>query len=137
MCIRDSADTLRFENMKPKTVRVMAEDGFHYRDYTVTVYQVTLEGLGTEAEPFLIKDTNDFTSFVKYLSLIHISARKHLHRQILQHILLMLHTVCAPFVGDDTDAKLPICFYDGRSTGTVKLRCRLQHAVDDLSLIHI
>jgi len=62
----ENADTLRFENMKPKTVRVMAEDGFHYRDYTVTVYQVTLEGLGTEAEPFLIKDTNDFTSFVKY-----------------------------------------------------------------------
>ena len=62
----ENADTLRFENMKPKTVRVMAEDGVHYRDYTVTVYQVTLEGLGTAAEPFLIKGTNDFTSFVKY-----------------------------------------------------------------------
>ena len=24
------------------------------------------DSLGTEAEPFLIKDTNDFTSFVKY-----------------------------------------------------------------------
>ena len=58
-------------------------------------------------------------------------ARKHLHRQILQHILLMLHAVCAPFVGDDTDAKLPVRFYDGRSAGTVKFRCRLQHAVDD------
>ena len=47
------------------------------------------------------------------------------------YILLMLHAVCAPFVGDDADAKLPIRFYDGRSAGTVKLRCRLQHAVDD------
>ena len=47
------------------------------------------------------------------------------------YILLMLHAVCAPFVGDDADAKPPIRFYDGRSAGTVKLRCRLQHAVDD------
>ena len=58
-------------------------------------------------------------------------ARKHLHRQILQHILLRLHAVCAPFVGDDTDAKLPVRFYDGRTAGTVEFRCRLQHAVDD------
>ena len=62
----ENAENLRFENMKSKKVRVMAEDGLHYRDYTVTVYQVTLEGLGTAAEPFLIKDTNDFTSFAKY-----------------------------------------------------------------------
>ena len=55
----------------------------------------------------------------------------------MQKILLILHAVCAPFVGDDADAKLPIRFYDGRSAGTVKLRCRLQHAVDDGVLIFL
>ena len=82
----ENADTLRFENMKPKTVRVMAEDGVHYRDYTVTVYQVTLEGLGTAAEPFQIKDTNDFTSFVKY----------HPEAHYLQQVDLDLSATTAP-----------------------------------------
>ena len=80
------ADTLRFKNRQRQKVTVMAEDGVHSCDYYVTVYQVTLEGLGTAEKPFLIKDTNDFTSFVDY----------HPEAHYLQQADLNLSGVTAP-----------------------------------------
>ena len=82
----ENADTLRFKNRQRQKVTVMAEDGVHSRDYYVTVYQVTLEGLGTAEKPFLIKDTNDFTSFVDY----------HPEAHYLQQADLNLSGVTAP-----------------------------------------
>ena len=82
----EDADTLRFKNRQRQKVTVMAEDGVHSRDYYVTVYQVTLEGLGTAEKPFLIKDTNDFTSFVDY----------HPEAHYLQQADLNLSGVTAP-----------------------------------------
>ena len=82
----EAADTLRFKNRQRQKVTVMAEDGVHSRDYYVTVYQVTLEGLGTAEKPFLIKDTNDFTSFVDY----------HPEAHYLQQADLNLSGVTAP-----------------------------------------
>lgn len=80
------ADTLHFKNRQRQKVTVMAEDGVHSCDYYVTVYQVTLEGLGTAEKPFLIKDTNDFTSFVDY----------HPEAHYLQQADLNLSGVTAP-----------------------------------------
>ena len=82
----EDADTLRFKNRQRQKVTVMAEDGVHSCDYYVTVYQVTLEGLGTAEKPFLIKDTNDFTSFVDY----------HPEAHYLQQADLNLSGVTAP-----------------------------------------
>ena len=82
----ENADTLRFKNRQRQKVTVMAEDGVHSCDYYVTVYQVTLEGLGTAEKPFLIKDTNDFTSFVDY----------HPEAHYLQQADLNLSGVTAP-----------------------------------------
>lgn len=82
----ENADTLHFKNRQRQKVTVMAEDGVHSCDYYVTVYQVTLEGLGTAEKPFLIKDTNDFTSFVDY----------HPEAHYLQQADLNLSGVTAP-----------------------------------------
>lgn len=46
-------------------VWVYAEDGTHRTKYSITVKQVTLEGEGTEQNPFKISNVKDFKDFIK------------------------------------------------------------------------
>ena len=46
--------------------------------------------------------------------------REQLHLQILKHIFLALHAFRTPFMGDDTNAKLPIGFHNRCALGSIE-----------------
>ena len=59
-------------------------------------------------------------------------ARKAFYGKILEHVLLVLYAFRTPFVGKQSDLQIPVCFYNGSSGRTVKLRCTLQQTVDNV-----
>ena len=61
----NDADSLTFTNGSQTMVIVRAEDGKHTRVYWVTPKQMLLSGAGTEEDPFLIENVDDFRKFVQ------------------------------------------------------------------------
>lgn len=58
--------------------------------------------------------------------------REALYGKILEHVFLVLYTFRTPFICKQSDFQIPVRFHNGSSGRTIKLRCALQQAIDDI-----